>query len=295
MNVELGYILAGIATLMWGVVVIPVKHARTPGHLGVAVSMPVGVAVLLILSAILQREPIGLSRLWSWPGAALLLAGVFQFPLATTCYYESVRLSELSTVTPLTRVKTIMVALIVVTLGIEDISLSTAAACLIAVLGAVVLTYHQRSLSGRDRSQLRRGIGFVLLTCLCWAVGDVLMKAALESFAPLPATLIALCAGCVLYSAVAILRRQFGAICRMPRRDKLLYAVHGVLSFGVAYFALFASFTFIGVTRASVITTAWPAIPIVLGLTIYRERITLAKTFGIILIIVSVLLVVMSK
>ena len=55
--IHLGYLLAICATLAWGLVVIPVKKARSPGYLGIAISMPAGILALLPVVLLLKLAP----------------------------------------------------------------------------------------------------------------------------------------------------------------------------------------------------------------------------------------------
>ena len=292
MKPELGYIFALAAMTIWGVIVIPIKKTTTPGRLGIAISMLAGVSVLVVAALCAGPGRMAASAVRPSTLILLLLAGVFQFPLATVCYYECIRLAELSTVTPLTRLKTAVVVALVALLGIEGITLRIVIACAVGVLGAVILTRQSDARRDVNAADRRKGIAFALLACCSWAMGDILIRPVLRSVPALAATLLSLCMGALVYCLFLVCRRQMSDALRMPLRDKLLYAAHGVFSFGLAYLAFFSSIRSIGVAKAGIITAAWPAISFVAGVTLYRERISFAKIIGFVLLMGSVLLTV---
>lgn len=299
----MGYLLAGVTALIWGLIFIPVKRAETPGTLGIAVSMPAGVLTLglIQLGAVLFADvkPVDVTGLLtSRTGWLLLLVGVFQFPVATMFYYESIRCAEVSTTVPLTRIKSVLVALLVVAVGIESITWKIGAACVIGVAGAIVLTHRRNGArQAKDARQMRLGIAFALLASVSWAVGDIFVRIALKDVPALPLTLITLCLGTVATYLVMLVRGQMRSVFRMPAADKWRYIAHGVLSFGVAYPAFFAAIAMLGehgLMRANIVAATWPLVAFAVGLTLFRERITVAKVVGVILLTASVFLVIIK-
>jgi DME family drug/metabolite transporter len=290
MDPRVGYALAATTALIWGLVVIPVKRASTFGLYGVGLSLPVGVATLLVF-LLAARQPLPTaSVMLSREGVCLLVGGVCQFPLGTALYYESLRAADVSVVTPLTRLKTVVVVALVFLLGIETLTWRMALACGVGIAGAFLLTW-QRASSPPSAAR-RRGVALALLTCCAWAMGDVLMKLGMKSTPPLPATFVSLAAGAVAYYVLMAVRGGLPAVFGMPRRDKGLFAVHGVFSFGLAYLAFFSSMDCIGLAPASVITSAWPAVSFAAGLAVFREKTTWRKTLGFALLMGSVFLAI---
>ncbi len=123
-----------------------------------------------------------------------------------------------------------------------------------------------------------------------WAVGDVLMGQAVRDVDAVLATPAALAVGLVAYYAWMAARGRLRAALSLPRRERLLFAAHGVVSFGLGYGALFASMQYIGVARPAIVTNAWPLIAALVGFVLYRERLTVRKCVGGGLLIASVYL-----
>lgn len=289
-----GYLLAGVALLVWGLVVIPVKATRTPGHIGIAVSMPAGVLGLVAAAALFHAGMPGLGDLISVPGLLLVLSGIFQFPVGTICYYEAIRRGNVSEAVPVTRLKTVFVVALAALLAIERLALMPVIASAVGIVGAFILVQRAPAPEGAGRARAQ-GVMFALLAAVSWAVGDVLMRLALERFHPVAATLLSLTFGAAVYLAIAGIKGILPQVLRMPRRDGCLYAVHGIMSFCVGYLAFYASMKMIGVVSASIITSTWPAVSFVVGVTWYREGISLRKLVGFVLLMGSVFLLVAGR
>lgn len=293
MNPTLGYVAAGLTVLTWGLVVIFIKCAQTPGRLGIVISMPAGLAGLLVVALFTgDRCCPGVDVLWSRTGILLLLAGICQFPIASLLYYEALQRCEVSLVAPLTRTKVFFVAGLVLLLGLETLSGRLMLACVLAVVGAFVLTWHGRNGSGPGARPMGRGILFALLASIFWALGDVLTRLVLRDVAVMPTTLLSLAAGILAYGLYILARGQFRAVLDMPRRDKLLFVGHGLFSFGAGYYLFYLSIHHIGVTRAALITAAWPIVSFLVGLVLYGERLGALKIVGVALVMASVLLTI---
>lgn len=291
MDPALGYVLAAGAAVIWGVILIPVKAARAPGHLGIAISMPAGVVGLLVATLVAAPDSLDPAVIFSPAGLLLALAGICQFPLGTACYYGAVRCGEVSAVTPLTRLKSVLVLLVAALAGIEIVTGGVALGCALGLAGGVLITRgprRGRTSAGRENA---KGMAFALAAAAAWAAGDILIRLALKHVPPLPATLVALAMGAAAYYLVLLARGKLSLVAAMSRRDKLLYATHGVFSFGAGYLMNFAAIAAIGVTRTVVITGAWPAVSFVLGLTLYRERATPVKLAGFALLMAGATLV----
>ena len=286
---SLGYFWAAVATLAWGLIVLAVRGTRTPGHIGIAVSLPVGVAVLLAALPLTGETSLCADKLLSPTGLYLLLGGLLEFPLATLCYYECLQRAEISTAVPLTRLKVVFVAALVFLLAIEPLTIPVAVASVLAVAGAFVLTS-----AGGLRVRLDKGALFALGASLCWAVGDILVRQALASMPALPATFWALCLGGAAYYVILIALGWTAQVRQMPRADILRFATHGALSFGLGYFAFFASIQLLGVTKAAVITSSWPLVSFLAGIALCGEKITARKALGVALIMISVFVVVLK-
>lgn len=290
MTLPLGYLLAGITTVIWGLIVVAVKRARTPGYLGVAISMPVGVLTLLLLS-VCARQTLALPiSLWSFAGLGLLLGGLLQFPLGTLFYYESLKRADLSTAAPLTRLTTIFVAGMAFGLGLERFSVAIGGASIIAVLGAMLLMSPAAAPGTPRCAQHVSGVVCAILASVCWALGNIVIRQVLTALPPLATTFYALLFGTVIYYVVLLATGQAPRLLAIPRADLWRYLAHGVLSCGLGYFLFFTTIQILGVTRATIITTSWPLISTMAGVMIYQEILTRRKIAGILLIMASVLL-----
>ncbi len=290
-----GYLLAAATTLAWGLVVIPVKAARAPGTLGLAISMPVGLLALLPVLAVF-RPALGPLPQPLWPPLlATAAAGLCQFPLATACYYEAIRRADVSVVAPLKGIKTLLVIGWVVAFGLEPVTGRMALAGLGGMLGAALLTWDLRPSAGARRAPgAAAGVGYALLACVFWSLGDILMRRSVQAFPPLLATAAALLCGTAVYSVWLAATGRLGAVRGLPGRAKVCFAVHGAVSFALGYGAFFAAIRHLGVTRAVIITSAWPMISFAAGVLGFGEPAPARNLAGVALLMASVYLIVIA-
>ena len=292
MDLRIGYGLAALTAITWGLAVIPVKQARTSGVWGLGISLPAGVATLAAFVLINGAPLPGWQVLASKQGLLLALAGVCQFSLGTAWYYESVRAADITTVVPLTLLKSVFVVALVLALGMEEVSARVGLACLVGLLGAVALAWRSAGVSASRSADLRRGVVLAVLTACSWAVGDVLVRLGMADLPALAATFVSLSAGALAYYIAVLACGRLSRVTGMPTRDKARYVVHGIVSFGIGYFAMFAAIKQIGNAPSVVITSAWPAVCFIVGLVMFRERLTGLKALGFALMMASVLLVI---
>ncbi len=285
------YIAALAATLIWGLAVVIIRGVRAPGYLGVAFSMPAGILILLALQVFQGGAMAPAAALFSRAGLWLALGGICQFPLATIFFYEVIKSAEISVAVPLTRLKAVMVVFLAFALGMEAVTGRVALASLCAVLGAALLTWRPRGATAKATAAARRGIICALLASLSWALGDIFMRQALQSTPALPATIAALACGAAAHLAGLAVTGRLGAARRLGAGDIRRFAAHGVLSFGCGYYLFFYAIQGLGVSRAAIITSAWPLIACAAGIILYRETLTWRKAAGIALIALSVVLV----
>ena len=76
----LAYLLAGIAALLWGLVVIPIKRARTSGSLGIGIAMATGTIAMFVLSG---QDIAKLATLSYGELGLYVVSGALQFALGS--------------------------------------------------------------------------------------------------------------------------------------------------------------------------------------------------------------------
>jgi len=283
----IGYLLAGITIISWGLCVIPVKMSRAPGRQGVFFSILGGLFILtpFFLYNALNCSPEIWKSSWKTLVLYIVLGGICQFPLATIFYYEAIKSAEISTIVPLKSLKIIVVIILVFLLGIEPLSKYTILGGLVGIAGAFTLAGKS---THTHTESLRYGIIMVLLACVFWAIGDILLR---EAVAILPSAIVtpaALFAGGIGYYSWLLIRKKFKKVYNISKYDKICYLIHGILSFGVGYCMFFAAMNYIGINRTVIITSAWPLIAFLVGILLYREKVTFRKIAGTVLLIGSI-------
>lgn len=285
-----GYAAALIAALTWGITFIPLKKTTAPGSLGIVYSMAAGIIAYLAIAAsgLSPRAPAP----QGFSGAGLLfllLNGLTQFLLATLCYYTAVRQGEISLVAPLTRVKTVIVLVLLLLFRLETVGTFLVIACVAGLAGGAILARPP----GTRLPAGGRGNGVAAATgaAFFWGVGEIFTGRALAFYSPLEVSLFSVSIGLACYLAYLALGGRLGALVHaVPPRDRRLYFSHGLLNYGIAYYFFFRAIDTLGVGRASVITAAWPLVSATIGLAAYRESVYRGKIIGGLLLLASVFL-----
>ncbi|MGC9319842.1 MAG: EamA family transporter, partial [Armatimonadota bacterium] len=195
------YLMAGGATLMWGLVVIPIKRARTSGRLGIAISMAIGAIAMFALSG----RDIGILARLSYRELGLYaVTGVLQFPLGCTLYYRAVQHGSLSVAVPITRVKILIILFLSIALGLEVFRWGLLAAALMVFLGGVMVGRPASAAGDDERGSHWTGLTYAVGACIFWALGETFMGLLPDRVPAIASNGMLLGCGLVAWSAYAL-------------------------------------------------------------------------------------------
>lgn len=289
MTSNMGAAAAVMAMALWGVMVLPIRKAKVSGLYGLGVSIPAGVLVLLLVNGHAFRNM--MMPHWPWQiWLMLLAAGACQFVLGTVFYYESVRYGELSITVPITSLKSVLVLTTVWLSGMEPVGSSLIWACVLGMSGLLLMVLQDRKES--DAKTISKGVLFALLACASWGAGDILIKLITRECSAYSTTVWSLVFGLVIYYAGMLFGGQIRKLSSLTGRDAGWYAIHGIGSLGLGYWAFFEAIYNIGVAKAVIITTAWPLVSCLIGFLFFKEKVSMLKIMGALLLIGSAVLAV---
>jgi drug/metabolite transporter (DMT)-like permease len=223
---------------------------------GLMVSLGTGASVL----GILVVPDLALSDLrWEF-----FAAGLLTFPVGTGLYYACGHAfgRRMEVASQFANVKPLFSVLFALLFLDELLNAGSAWALGFILLGIGVLIWGSIK---REFSWKALILG-LLLACT-WAAGEAFIKIGLEDEASsLTATFVALASGTlvgIVFSAPYIFRRR--TLLPSGIRWMLPFLGHGLLSFALAYGALFESIDRIGVIDTVLITAFWPALAVALA------------------------------
>ncbi|HUU42917.1 MAG TPA: DMT family transporter [Planctomycetota bacterium] len=286
----MGYLLSIVAVILWGLVQIPIKIAKAPGRVGVMVSMPAGIAavvlILLFQGNLVLPEAVG--RDWF----LILLTGVATFPVATYMYFEAVKRAGITSAAPITRLTPVIVVVACAALGIQALSWPVAFAALTVFIGGVFLARGAgRAHPIESRRDLKIGLTYALIACVMWAVGYVGVGQISEQIPRILVLFYGLGFGAVLHWAVMAALGRLKELRKLKRLDVLCYCIQGVGSFALGYWAMFESISYLGSDKSAVISGTWPVVGVAAGIVVFREPMNRQKLVGVVLLILSAVLV----
>lgn len=281
------YILSGIAALLWGFVVIPIKRARTSGRLGIAVAMATGTVAMFALSAprlgllgTLTPREIGL----------YLVTGAMQFTLGCGAYYLAVQKGSLSVAVPITRVKILVVLGLSIILGLEVFRWGLLGAAVLVFFGGLLVGKPLSSASIEERNGHWESVGLAVAACVFWAVGETLMGLLPERIPPMLSNGMLLGSGLIAWSILAAVVGWWRELLAMPRHDVVCFVAHGLISFSAAYALFVWAIQLAGPPRVVIITSTYPLISALVGWVAYKEGFSPRLGLGAIFLIGGVIL-----
>jgi drug/metabolite transporter (DMT)-like permease len=228
------------------------KGLETP-LLGLLVSLLTG---LLILTPALFFE---LGRVYGEPWK-IALAGIFTFPIGTFLYYFAVGKMTAKRAVPVANVKPLFSVFLAALLLGEPPTQSVLLALLLVICGLACLWVSGPRRKSTGRRQQNALFLFIIVSVpLAWALGEISMGAGLfPAGSRLLATYMALAFGALAYLIIlGLAGRRY--LTKIRKANGLRwFALHGIISFGIGYFALFTSIGYIGVARTAIIAGIWP-------------------------------------
>lgn len=283
------YLLAALAAVCWGVVVIPLKLSRISGRLGIGISLTTGTLVMIALSG---RE---MAQVFSFRPALWALyavTGGLQFTLGCMLYYEAVRIGSISVAVPITRVKAIPILFFSIALGLATFKWSLLGACVLVVLGGILigLDANYANRKKEERQTHRLCVLLAMISCACWSVGETLIGTLPKEIGAVATNGLLLAAGWLLYVVYAAASGTWREFRTVPLRDALCYVIHGLVSFSAAYVLFVASVKLVGPPRATCITATYPLISAVVGWLVFREKLWWNVILGALLLVGGVIL-----
>jgi drug/metabolite transporter (DMT)-like permease len=272
-----GYLLAGVAALLWGTVVICIKLARAPGRVGLGVSLA---TAALVLSALAGRDLLKLAALPPPMIGLFLLVGCLQFMVGIMLYYEAIQHGCLSVIVPITRAKIVLVLAFSIALGLEHFRWLLLAACLLVLGGGVMLGWQGNGRQSAEGARDDRGVWLALLGCVAWGISETLFGKLPKDISPLTVNAGLVLCGLVSYLPYSVASGTWRQILALPRRDWLCYIGHGLVSLSAAYVLFVRAVQIAGPPRVSVVTSVYPLISAAIGWVAFHERLNARVALG---------------
>ncbi len=205
---------------------------------------------------------------------AVVLGGLFTFPLGTGLYYlcAAAFADRAAVASQFSNVKPLFSILAGVLIFGEPLTWDGVLAAALIVTGVGVM------LAGTLARRIdATPIAIGLALAICWSCGEAFVRAATGGASTLHITLGALFWSILVTTPVVgilLFSRGGGAVLRKPGLAPVLlpFALHGVLSFGAAYYFFFHSIGAIGLSRTVMITVAWPALALLIDVGLRAAR-----------------------
>ncbi len=243
------------------------KRAPATGGDGILVALALALACgFLVIWAISGlANPLGAV---SW---RVFAAGLLTFPIGTGLYYLcSVAWSgKAELASQFANVKPVMSIAIGTLLFGEALGARGAVTALLILLGVLLIVRRALREGKGAGQQSNRAILLGLALALSWSAGEAFIFSETGGASSLRITLGALASSLLVVLALLLGRglARPALLAGLPRQAAALwpFAVHGVLSFGLAYGLFFHSIRQLGLSHTVMITVAWPILSFAIG------------------------------
>ena len=281
------YTLSAIAALLMGFVVIFIKLAQSPGRLGIGISLATGTFVMFVLAG---EDAALLVRLPYRDLALFFVIGTLEFTVGLMLYYESLQLGSVSVAVPITRLKVLPLLAFSILLGLEVFRWALLGACVLVVLGGVLVGGRDSGAEARDRATQRLSVLLAIAACLCWAVAETLIGKLPKDLPPIPTNALLLSCALVSWVLYALVSGAWRELLQMPGRGVWCYMAHGIISLSTAFVLIVRAIQIAGPPRVNVITSTYPLISAMVGWWLFKERFSPMIGLGALLLVTGVIL-----
>ncbi len=281
------YTLSAIAALLMGFVVIFIKLAQSPGRLGIGISLATGTFVMFVLAG---EDAALLVRLPYRDLALFFVIGTLEFTVGLMLYYESLQLGSVSVAVPITRLKVLPLLAFSILLGLEVFRWALLGACVLVVLGGVLVGGRDSGAEARDRATQRLSVLLAIAACLCWAVAETLIGKLPKDLPPIPTNALLLSCALVSWVLYALVSGAWRELLQMPGRGVWCYMAHGIISLSTAFVLIVRAMQIAGPPRVNVITSTYPLISAMVGWWLFKERFSPMIGLGALLLVTGVIL-----
>lgn len=243
-------------------------------------------ALLLACLMLVQRKSFAVTRRES--GVLLLLGALFV--VSSFTYYLSFRYMAVGLASTILFFYPVMVAVIMALFFGERVRIGTVLSIALALLG-IVLLYKG---DGRTAVSIV-GMVLVLVSALTYALYIVLLNRSEIRMSSVKLTFYVLLI-CILSNLVASFFDPTGGLQMLPGARSWLYALWlGLIPTVVSLVMMAMAVGYVGSTPTAIMGALEPLTAVLIGVAVFGEVLTLRLALGIILILSSVMIIVVSK
>ena len=282
------------SALLWSLSSLLFGHqsGRVPAVTLSAVRLAVAALVLwLVLGVLLlggEVEGLSVRQVLGLVGSAALGIG-----LGDTIYIAGIGMAGVARAYPIsTAVYPLFTFVLAALLLGEAITLPLLGGSLLIVVGLTLIVSRERAdEQARPPGVYRRGVLYVLIGALTWAIVSVWLRSAAEGVNAVTAGALRLPAAWVAVALLAQARREPLWPWRFGRRSTLLMTINGVLGTALGSLLFLVAVQEAGAGRAAILSSTGPLWGLPLAALILHERVTWRVALGTLVSVAGIVLV----
>lgn len=294
----LGAGIALLTSLAWSISSICVKLVADKINSLVINTLRTCVGSALLISLIFVTGRYQDFPLIPWGSLAyVVISGVLAMAIGDTIYIKSVALLDVSIAFPLSQVSFILLAILsaILFLG-EKFTWITVVGAVLVIIGIYLMTSSRvrRGYPGGNRTINPKGLLFILIAILAWTGATILLKIGVTGVDPfIAAGLRISTSAIVLLFFLARPGREAISLRLIGRKNLVLVATAGLLTYGVAAVGYISAIQLIGAGKTVLLTAIAPIFALPFSILILKEKPTRFTLLGVMISVVGVWLVVL--
>jgi drug/metabolite transporter, DME family len=294
----LGAGIALLTSLAWSISSICVKLVADKINSLVINTLRTCVGSALLISLIMVTGRYQAFSHIPWGSLAyVVISGVLAMAIGDTIYIKSVALLDVSISFPLSQVSFILLAILAAILFLgEKFTWVTVAGAVLVIIGIYLMTSSRvrGGHPGGNRPINPKGLLFILIAILAWTGATILLKIGVTGVDPfIAAGLRISTSAIVLLFFLAGPGKGVISFRKIGRKNLVLVATAGLLTYGVAAVGYISAIQLIGAGKTVLLTAIAPIFALPFSILILKEKPTRFTLLGVMISVVGVWLVVL--
>ncbi len=293
----LGAGIALLTSLAWSISSICVKLVADKINSLVINTLRTWVGSVLLISLIFVTGRYQAFSHIPWVSLVyVVVSGVLAMAIGDTIYIKSVALLDVSIAFPLSQCSFILLAILAAILFLgEKFTWITVAGAILVIIGIYLMTSSRigRGYSVEKKRINPKGLFFILIAVMAWTGATILLKIGVTGVDPFIAAALRISTSAiVLLFFLSRLGKGLVLIRRISRKNLVLVATAGLLTYGVAAVGYISAIQMIGAGKTVLLTAVAPIFALPFSILILKEKPTRFTIIGVIISVVGVWLVV---
>ena len=291
---EIGIFLAVVALIGWGA--YPVLMKKVIDKLGEYTCLLFNSVVIVVFLIITSVFTIKIQMPSDFVIAAIVIGSIMGV-IALYLYYKAIRLGNVSVVTVIVSMYAIWTVIVSYFLFNERLLVQQYIAIGVIIIGSIIVAMEKLSLPERFNEKhfkqfmksdvWSEGAGLALVVSFCWTVYNLAVKYSVKSIGPHKTMVYMVTLG-LFFILLAFLARPVKELVTMPDKKQLKWLGPSALLYSIGAVSFFFALKYSPLSIVTPITSAAPAVTVVMAVAILGDRLKAHQYVGILMAVAGI-------